>query len=136
MNIPALLLALITTTVIFSGCSKKETVEAPENVEEAEPVREIAKNKIQERNGIYYEVNQTTPFTGLSQEFYPNGQKKEELSFKDGYPHGVITTWYENGQKRGELNYKGGNKHGVETEWRWDGTKISETRYDYGVKKE
>ena len=91
MNFSAssILLALISTSIIFCGCSKKE-----------EPLKVVTIDKIQERNGIHYEVNQTTPFTGLSQEFYPNGQKKEEINFKDGENHGLLTQWYENGVEK------------------------------------
>ena len=95
MNLVArsLLLALISTTVIFSGCS---------------PDRAITFDKIEERNGIYYEVNQAAPFTGLVQSSYPDGQKKAEGSLKDGKPHGVQTGWDENGLKTSEATYENG----------------------------
>ena len=45
---------------------------------------------------------------GLSTEWYENGQKEIEGTFKDGKPDGLSTLWYENGQKRQE---------GTENEW-------------------
>lgn len=89
----SILLALILTTVIFSGCS---------------PVRVITFDKIEDRNGIYYEVNQATPFTGLVQSFYPDGQKKAEGSLKDGKPQGVQTGWHQDGMKMSETTYLNG----------------------------
>ncbi len=73
--------------------------------------RAVTRDQIQERKGVLYKVNQVIPFTGLMQDFYPNGQKKQEGNIKDG------------------------NKHGVETWWHEDGTKVIETRYENGVKK-
>ena len=111
MNLPAIILALVSTTIISSGEPTPE------------PVRVITPDKIEERNGIFYEVNQVTPFTGLMQGLYPNGQKSIEGNFKDGKKHGVRTEWHENGQKKSEVNYKDGKRQGVKTEWHKDGTK-------------
>jgi antitoxin component YwqK of YwqJK toxin-antitoxin module len=119
MNLPAMLLALISTTIFFSGCSKKEKVET------AEPVKVLTIDKIEKRNGMYYEVNQPTPFTGLLQELYPDGQRKREMNIKDGLKQGIETEWHENGQKSSDMNYKDGLKQDVETRWRKDGTKMS-----------
>ena len=115
MNIStrSILLALISTTVIFCGCSKKEKVE-----------RVLSLDKIQVRNGVFYEVNQEAPFTGLSQDFYPSGQKKAEVSYKDGKLHGAQATWHENGQKSLEANFKDAKKHGVEAAWYDNGQKL------------
>ena len=100
MHLPAILLALISTTIISSGEPTPE------------PVRVLTSDKIEERNSIFYEVNQATPFTGLVRDIYPDGKKKSEVNYKDG------------------------KKQGVSTEWHKDGTKKSETRYENGVKKD
>ena len=39
---------------------------------------------IQERNGLTYIPNETTPFTGVYIRTYPNGQKQEEINYKEG----------------------------------------------------
>ena len=36
---------------------------------------------------------------GLGIEWYENGNKKQELTYKNGKRHGLFTTWYENGNK-------------------------------------
>ena len=112
------LLALITTTIIFSGCAEKAKAETTE-------VRVVTSDKIQVRADLYYEVNQTTPFTGLVQDFYSNGQMKSEWYLKDGKKIGVGTLWYENGQKELESISPSGNDNGSVTLW-----------YENGVKKE
>ena len=39
------------------------------------------------------------------EEYYENGQKKSEGTFKDGGKDGKWTTWFENGQIELEKNY-------------------------------
>jgi antitoxin component YwqK of YwqJK toxin-antitoxin module len=87
MNLPSILLALISTTIISSGEPTPK------------PVRVLTSDKIEERNGVFYEVNQEAPFTGVIRDFYPNGQKRTERNYKDGLKHGVQTEWHENGEK-------------------------------------
>jgi antitoxin component YwqK of YwqJK toxin-antitoxin module len=45
--------------------------------------------------------------------WYKNGQKNEEITFKNGKEDGVHTVWLENGQKRSYGTYKDGKKDGV-----------------------
>ena len=47
---------------------------------------------------------------GLHTEWYENGQKKEEGTWKDGKIDGLGTEWYENGQKRYEGTWKDGEE--------------------------
>ena len=121
-----ILLALISTIVIFCGCSTEVKAETPETV------RVITSDKMQNRNGISYEVNQTTPFTGLLQDFYSNGQKDTEGSYKDGKEDGIYTRWYKNGQKKLEINFKNGKFQGVTTAWHKNGQKKSEGNFKDG----
>jgi len=69
------------------------------------PPPEIPTNKLVERQGITYEVNSTTPFTGTSIEFFENGQPKEKRDYKDGKEDGPYEMYHENGQveKRGHV---------------------------------
>ena len=54
-------------------------------------------------------------------EYYRNGQKKGEGTYKDGKENGLWTKWYENGQKRKETTYKDG-KYISKKEWNEDGS--------------
>jgi antitoxin component YwqK of YwqJK toxin-antitoxin module len=120
----SILLTLISTTIISSG----EPTPAP--------VRVITFDKIEQRDDVYYEVGQATPFTGIVQDMYPNGKKSFKGNFKDGEQHGVTTWWYDDGKKERETNYKDGEWHGVETSWYENGKITSEIRYENGVKKD
>ena len=60
---------------------------------------------------------------GLHTEWYDNGHKKEEGTYKDGKKDGLWTGWYENGQKKAERNFKDGGKDGIMTMWFENGKK-------------
>ena len=66
-------------------------------------------SKLQDRNGVKYHKNEETPFTGLAESFYENGEKKAEINWKDGKRDGLETEWYKNGQKEAEVTYQDGN---------------------------
>ena len=65
-------------------------------------------------------------------EWYENGQKKNERSYKNGKPNGLWTEWYENGQKYMEGTYKDGEKDGLFTKWSNDGLKEEKGTYKAG----
>ena len=90
---------------------------------------------IQERAGLTYIPNETTPFTGVYIRTYPNGQKKSEINYKDGKPEGLVTLWYENGQKQLEDNYKDGKEEGLGIVWYENGQKQAEANYKDGKKE-
>ena len=54
-------------------------------------------------------------------EYYPNGKKKEEITYKDGKKDGLFTWWYGNGKKEYEGTYKNGKKFSIK-EWNEDGS--------------
>ncbi len=54
-----------------------------------------------ERNGIKYEINSTTPYTGKFKENYYNGKLKVEESYKKGKLEGVYKSYYDNGKLEG-----------------------------------
>ena len=71
--------ALVISLIFTSGCSEKTTTE------------------IEQRNGLYYALNETKPFTGAYKKSYPNGQKELEGNLKGGQQIGLWTTFFENG---------------------------------------
>ena len=77
------------------------------------------------RDGLFYEVNSETPFTGAAVSKYENGRKAYEGTLKDGKLDGPGNWWHENGQKKGEVINKDGEI--VSGTW-WDeeGNEIKE----------
>jgi major membrane immunogen (membrane-anchored lipoprotein) len=86
---------------------------------------------LENRNGLKYEINSLTPFTGKYITYYNNGQKQTESNFTEGKENGLVTSWYENGQKTLEENYKFGKKTGLRTEWHEKGRKQSEQNFNH-----
>ena len=71
------------------------------------------------------------------------GQKRSEGTFKGVNRYGIPikdgkwTDWYENGQKRTEITYKDGKWNGKWTEWHEKtGQKVSEKTYKDGIRIE
>ncbi len=91
---------------------------------------------IQERNGLTYIPNETTPFTGVYILSYLNQQKKEETHYKEGKKEGLTTKWYENGQKQEEGNFKDDKKEGLFTLWYENGQKKEELHFEDGIQAE
>jgi len=66
-------------------------------------------------------------------DYYENGQKKWERSYKDRQLIGPVTWWYESGKKKKELHHKyGGKMHGPATWWYENGQKMLEKNYKDG----
>ncbi|MDA9372118.1 hypothetical protein N9R09_03360 [Porticoccaceae bacterium] len=82
---------------------------------------EVPVDKLVERNGITYEVNSQTPFTGASIEYYENGQLNEKINYKDGMQHGLVENYHEDGELSIKTNYKDGEKHGLAEVYRENG---------------
>lgn len=59
---------------------------------------EVPSDKLVQREGITYEVNSDTPFTGTLVEFYENGQLERKVDYKNGKQTGSSEKFFENGQ--------------------------------------
>ncbi len=86
------------------------------------------------KNGIEIpsERNDYHPFNDSFTEFYENGQKKFEGTYKDGRLDGLVNKWYDNGQKKFEGTYKDGKEDGLVDKWYDNGQKNSEGTYKDG----
>ena len=81
------------------------------------PTPEITSDQLVERQGITYEVNSQTPFTGISVEYYLdtiiNNEFEERvlktrITFKDGIREGLKESFHPNSQLEVRGNYKNG----------------------------
>jgi antitoxin component YwqK of YwqJK toxin-antitoxin module len=132
---------LLFAMVVFAGCTNA-----------------VDKTQIEERDGLFYNVNDTDPFTGtfkrsyengdyiesnyldgikhgLKTRWYENGQKSDESNYVDGHRQGVVTNWYENGQKSVEANFVGGEQQGLTTAWHKNEQKKAEVNFVGGIKQ-
>ena len=109
-------IAIVITGVFIYSCEK-----------------EVSSDKLVERNGLTYELNSETPFSGKSVEFFEGGEvKRESRSYKDGLMHGVSIEWYENGQKKIEQIFEKGQKNGAMRLWHDNGQLWAETSWENG----
>jgi antitoxin component YwqK of YwqJK toxin-antitoxin module len=70
--------------------------------------------------------------TTIKTEYYDNGQKREEGSYKNGKKDGLWNTWRTNSQIKVEVNYKDGKRDGFFTEYYDNGQKREEGSYKNG----
>ena len=80
----------------------------------------------------YYYDGVTTQKVGTWIDWYSNGQKSVETTYKDGEWDGLWTVWYDNGQKWSEKTYKDGKLDGKRTKWYENGQKWYEVTYKDG----
>ena len=66
---------------------------------------------------------------GKIKQWYDNGQKKAEVTFKKGEPDGKYISWWKNGEKNSEKTWKNGKLHGKCTVWNEKGKILSEEYY-------
>ncbi len=94
------------------------------NVDEL-PVQTVDASKLVRRDGLLYEGDSETPFTGVMVAKHANGQKSAEGTCKDGKYDGLWTAWHANGQKKGEAMFKD-DKKVSETKWDEEGNEIKD----------
>jgi antitoxin component YwqK of YwqJK toxin-antitoxin module len=61
---------------------------------------------------------------GVWKVWYPNGQQRQQISFKQGKRDGVSIEWSEEGEKRGEVSHVDDKLDGITTLWPADGRKV------------
>ena len=100
----------------------------------AEP-KPINVSKVEKReDGLFYQKDKKTPFSGSTIIYYKNGAKKEVKIYKSGKRHSAHKGWYENGKDRHEATWENGKQNGTEIIWSELGNKISIEVYNFGIK--
>ena len=146
-------LVLLFAALLVAGCGEKSTGDPKidQALKEA-----VERDSLEERDGLYYQTNESEPYSGwvksmrdsgqvqglaqfkdgeldgLNTWWHENGQKKREATFKDGKMDGLQTSWYKNGQKRAEGTIEDGELDGLGTMWHENGQKAGEVTYKDG----
>ena len=97
---------------------------------------EVPSAKILERNGIKYEINSQIPFTGVSTDYYENGQLEYKETFKNGVENGLTEAYSENGQLQYKTTYKDGLRNGLSEDYYENGQEADWSPYCYQNDKE
>jgi antitoxin component YwqK of YwqJK toxin-antitoxin module len=87
---------------------------------------------IKEVQGIVYEKGSNSPFTGIVELKYPDGNLKAKGEFVEGKADGLHEEWYQNGQLKAKGEFVLGQEEGVFTEWNEDGTVKRKILYKNG----
>lgn len=87
---------------------------------------------LEKRDGRFFEVDATVPYTGHRKTSYADGRRAAELHFSDGLEHGLYTIWDTDGSKQREAHYERGRLNGLDTSWNKNGRKIGENHYREG----
>ncbi len=81
---------------------------------------------LQNRQGIYYQPNEQTPFTGIAVDSFPNSQIAISVELKNGVLDGKAKEYFESGQIKSEKEFKNGQLDGKYTIWYSKGQKQEE----------
>jgi len=82
--------------------------------------KKINFSQLQDRNGLYYLVNEDKPFNGEVVS-YVNGKVEFEGEIKNGLREGIWTYYYPSGQKKIEGLFTDGLKEGTWNYWKENG---------------
>jgi antitoxin component YwqK of YwqJK toxin-antitoxin module len=94
--------------------------------------QEVDASRLVTRNDVIYEVNSSTPFTGVSLTYHENGQVEERIIFQNGKRDGLYETYHENGQLAYTVNFKDGEENGIAETYYDDGTLLFRGNYKDG----
>ena len=75
--------------------------------------KELSSDQLFEINGLSYEANSQTPFTGRVIDFHENGQLERKEFYKDGFEDGPWEFYYADGQIKKKESYKDGKPDGT-----------------------
>ena len=75
---------------------------------------------------LVYALNEQTPYTGWVKQMWRNGQIRLLAQYKDGKKDGLGTEWCPNGQKKEEVTWKD-RKQWTVVAWKPDGEKCPDT---------
>jgi len=114
----------------------EEPSETPNSLSDADVERLLKEavdfDSLEERNDLYYQTNESEPYSGWVKSMRDSGQVQGLAQFKDGELDGLMTEWRENGQKKREATFKDGKMDGLITAWHENGEKWREQTFKDG----
>ena len=150
---------LLIVALIFIGCGKSQDQRPKVSKGPSPKVSAVDGLVVDEISGLYFEVGQSTPYSGTAAWYYPDGKLMQETQIEGGREHGVERWWHSNGHRAGQCSYehgildgpcvhwypeeskrelqalyKTGKKDGVEITWYRNGQEKELVRYSDGDK--
>jgi antitoxin component YwqK of YwqJK toxin-antitoxin module len=93
---------------------------------------DIPPEGLEERQGVYYEVNSQIPYSGPIEVYHENGQLRFKGNYKDGKREGPFESYHDNGQLDIKVNFKDDKQEGPEVGYSDNGKLCSEGNYKEG----
>ena len=116
--------------------SEEPSSDTPNSLSDADVERllkgAVDMESLEERDDLYYQPNESEPFSGWVKQVADSGYVRGLAQCKDGKPEGPFVGWHENGQKQSEGTFKNGGYDGPYTDWHENGQKQSEGRVKNG----
>ena len=112
---------LLFAALLVAGCGEKSSSERSESLSDAD-IKQLLKkaadiqievDSIEKRNGLFYKVTESQPYSGWAKSIYDSGHVRGLGQCKDGKPEGPSVGWHENGQKQHAIIYKDGEQLSV-----------------------
>lgn len=100
--------------IFFSSCEESNAINAKDLII---------------KNGVYYEVGKSVPFTGKAITYNERKQKVSEKNYENGKLHGAYFYWYQDGHTMRGF-YRNGKETGVWTLFDQNGNEISRKVYN------
>lgn len=75
--------------------------------------RAVTANQLKNRDGIFYDLKEEKPFTGIEKNYYETGQLKSERVYAEGRLEGIWKRYSIDGLVCFEGNYRDGKLEGV-----------------------
>jgi len=94
--------------------------------------KEVPSDQLVERDGVYYEVNSQTPFTGTTFSNWDNGQLKYKGKFIDGKHDGLHESFHESGQLWSTKKFIDGKEDGLHEDYHENGQLWMKSNYKDG----
>lgn len=93
---------------------------------------EVLREELSLRDGLLHRNKESSPFTGIMIERYPDGTLKSRSFVASGLLQGLSEGWYTNRQLQVSESFKAGVSHGPRMKWYENGKPMSETTIEQG----
>jgi antitoxin component YwqK of YwqJK toxin-antitoxin module len=133
----ALGIAFALNLVLLSGCASqiqeaKQIALNEDAIQKIEEGKERIVSSLVFREKVGFALNEDKPFTGRLIDYYSNGNKKADITYKNGKVHGLYNLWFENGNRKYEVGYVDGVEHGKHIVYYENGNIEEMSNMNYG----
>mgnify|MGYP001269622915 CR=1 FL=1 len=99
---------LLILVLVLIGCGNPKPQSPGSTDGSSQKVSAVDGLVVDDISGLYFEVGQSTPFSGTAAWYYPDGKLMQETHIDGGREHGVERWWYSTGKRMTEVTYKNG----------------------------